>query len=132
MSDRKHISLKVKLAAALLKLGHVPFSQAQRMTADQIIALYDFNHHPIPHAQGGPDEPWNLDPMLRPEHREVTAKKDIPQISKTKRISKEHEAFRQRLLTPRDERPPKRSRLQSRNTFKDRREKRPWAKRPKN
>lgn len=125
MAERKHIPLKVKLAAALLKLGHVPFSQAQRMTADQIIALYDFNHHPIPHAQGGPDEPWNLDPMLRPEHREITAKKDIPQIAKTKRISREHEEFQRRLLTPRDERPPKKQTIRSRG-FDKRREKKPW------
>jgi hypothetical protein len=111
---RGHISLKVKLAAALLQLGHIPFSQAQRMTADEIIALYHFDHYPIPHAQDGPDEPWNLRPLLVAAHHEVTAKVDVPQIAKTKRITKAHEEFMQRMLTPPPERPPKRSRWGSR------------------
>lgn len=106
MRHRSHISLKVKLAAALLQLGHIPFSQAKRMNADQIIALYRFDHYPIPHAQDGPDEPWNLQPLLAGTHDWKTAKVDIPQIAKTKRITKAEEAFRQRLLTPPPERPP--------------------------
>jgi hypothetical protein len=114
MSSRKHISLTVKLAAALLKLGHVPHSQARRMTADQIIALYHFDHYPIPHAQGGVNEPWNLDPVLVAVHREKTAKIDLPMIAKTKRISKSHEEFRRKLLTPRDERIKPKSRWGSR------------------
>jgi hypothetical protein len=121
---RGHISLKTKLAAALLQMRRatpdgrweliVPHEQAKRMTADEIIALFHFDHYPIPHAQGGPDEPWNLDPMLRPEHGEKTAKRDVPQIAKTKRLSREHEEFQRRLLTPRAERPPKKSRWASR------------------
>jgi hypothetical protein len=111
---RRHISIKVKLAAALLQLGHVPFSQAQRMTADQIIALYHFDHYPIPHAQDGPDEPWNLRPLLAATHQETTAKVDIPQIAKTKRIQKKEEEFRQRMLTPPPEREQKRSRWPAR------------------
>jgi hypothetical protein len=117
---RGHISLKTKLAAALLQMRRatpdgrwvliIPHEQAKRMTADAIIALFHFNHYPIPHAQGGPDEPWNLDPMPVAEHQEVTAKQDIPQIAKTKRLAKEHEEFQRRLLTPRAERPPKQSR----------------------
>jgi hypothetical protein len=110
MAKRDHISLKVKLAAALLQLKHIPFSQAQRMSADQIIALYHFDHYPIPHAQGGPDEPWNLDPVLVADHLEKTAKTDIPQIAKTKRIAKDHQEFLRLMLTPRDQRPPKQSR----------------------
>lgn len=122
--SRAHISLKVKLAAALLQMVRatsdgrfvkiIPFEQAKRMTADEIIALFHFDHYPIPHAQGGPDEPWNLDPILVEGHREKTAKIDIPQIAKTKRISREQEEFRRRMLTPRDERPPKKSRWGSR------------------
>jgi predicted acylesterase/phospholipase RssA len=92
----------------------IPFSQAQRMTDDEIIACFHFNHFPIPHSQGGPDCAWNLDPMPVAEHQEVTAKKDIPQIAKTKRLAREHEEFRQRMLTPRDERPAKRSKWASR------------------
>jgi hypothetical protein len=135
MASRKHVSLKTKLAAALLQMTRhtlhasggcgvtpiIPFSEAQRMTEDQIIALFHFDHYPIPHAQGGPDAPWNLVPTLRPEHAEKTAKIDIPQIAKTKRLSREHEEFRQRLLTPRDERPVRKSRIQSRGFEKRKR-----------
>jgi hypothetical protein len=111
---RKHIPLKVKLAAALLQLGDVPFSQAQRMTAEEIIRLYHFDHYPIPHSHGGPDEPWNLQPMLAGFHKEKTAEKDLPQLAKTKRISKAHEEFRQRLLVPPPERETTKSRWPSR------------------
>jgi len=107
---RGHISLKTKLASALLALHQIPHSQAQRMTADQIISLYHFDHDPIPHAHGGPDEPWNLTPLLKAAHLEKTAEFDIPVIAKTKRISKAQEEFRQRMLLPRDQRPPKQSR----------------------
>jgi hypothetical protein len=124
MASRKHVSLKTKLAAALLQMTRltkrhggwevppiIPFSEAQRMTEDQIIALFHFDHYPIPHAQGGPDEPWNLVPTLRADHAEKTAKIDIPQIAKTKRLTRKQEEFRQRMLTPRDERPARKSRI---------------------
>jgi hypothetical protein len=121
---RGHISLKTKLAAALLQMRRatpdgrwvliIPHEEAKRMTADAIIALFQFDHWPILHTDGGPDEPWNLDPRLRPEHAEKTAKKDIPQIAKTKRITREHEEFQRLLLTPRAERPPKKSKWASR------------------
>lgn len=125
---RKDPNLTIKLAAALLTMRRcvktltgerweliISHEEAKTLTAEQIVARFQFDHYPIPHAQGGPAEPWNLTPTLTPEHREKTAKIDIPQIAKTKRISKDHEAFRARLLTPRDERPAKQSR---------------WAKRP--
>jgi hypothetical protein len=121
---RKHISLKTKLAAALLQMRRatpdgrweliIPHSQAFRMTADEIIALFHFDHYPVPHSQGGPDEPWNLDPVMVAEHQKKTAKRDIPQIAKTKRISREHEEFQRRMLAPRDERPVKKSKWASR------------------
>ena len=111
---RAHISLKTKLAAALLALENIPFTQAQRMTDDEIIALYHFDHWPIPHAHGGPDVAWNLVPMLAADHQAKTAKLDIPQIAKTKRISKEQQEFIARILTPRDLRPQKKSKWPSR------------------
>ncbi len=123
MAERKHISLKVKLAAALLQMKRcertltgerwtlvIPHEEAKTLTPDQIIARFHFDHYPIPHAQDGPDEPWNLTPAPIAGHQEKTAKVDIPQIAKTKRISKDHEEFRRRMLTPRDERTPKQSR----------------------
>lgn len=92
---RKAISLKNKLASALLQMLReengklvriIPHDEAVCLTADEIISRFDFHHYPIPHAHGGPDEPWNLDPVLREEHRKITAKRDIPMIAKTKRI----------------------------------------------
>jgi hypothetical protein len=128
---RGHISLKIKLAAALLHMRRatpdgrweliIPHSAAVHMTADQIISKFHFDHCPIPHSQGGPDEPWNLDPVPAADHREKTAKIDIPQIAKTKRLSKEHEEFRKRMLTPRDERPVRKSKWASRPFAKARR-----------
>lgn len=95
---RKHVSLKTKLAAALLKMLKaddagvlrpvIPFDEAKTLTADQIISRFHFNHYPIPHAHGGPDEPWNLDPEPVEHHREITAKIDIPRIAKGKRVVK--------------------------------------------
>ena len=124
---RKDPSLKIKLAAALLQMKRcertlagerwtliIPHEEAKTMTADEIIARFQFDHYPIYHTDGGPDEPWNLTPTPTPEHREKTAKIDIPQIAKTKRLTREHEEFRARMLTPRDERPARTSRLQSR------------------
>ncbi|PYF04980.1 hypothetical protein BJ122_102206 [Rhodopseudomonas faecalis] len=108
MANRRHIPLKIKLAAALLQMKRpddagrlvpvIPHDEAKRLTADQIVSRFEFNHYPIPHAAGGPDEPWNLDPMPKADHRERTAKIDIPAIAKTKRVAKAQEEFRRRLL----------------------------------
>lgn len=109
---RKHIPLKVKLASALLKMLRpdengqfrpvIPYDLAKTLTAGQIISRFHFNHHPIPHAHGGPDEPWNLDPEPVEHHREITAKIDIPRIAKGKRVVKaeaEHQAAMTAKLT---------------------------------
>jgi hypothetical protein len=70
--SRAYIPLKVKLAAALLKLGHVRYEDAKLMTADQICSLYQFHHWPIPKAHLGPDLPWNLEPRLIADHHRST------------------------------------------------------------
>lgn len=67
-------------------MHYIPHHEAKLLTPDQIIALFEFDHYPIPHAEGGPDEPWNLDPVFKPVHREKTAKVDIPTIAKGKRL----------------------------------------------
>lgn len=103
---RKEPGLKQKLAAALREIAGISMDHARLMHADQIISLFHF-HHIEYHAQDGADEHWNLDPLLIAPHKERTAKIDIPQIAKTKRLSKEHEEFQRRILTPRDERPKK-------------------------
>jgi hypothetical protein len=124
---RAHISLKTKLAATLLNMlrsertfaGEVwvpiiPHEEAKTLTADEIIARFHFDHYPIPHAQGGPDEPWNLTPMPTFDHKEKTAKIDVPQIAKTKRVTKNYIEHTRTMNTPRDERPARKSRFKSR------------------
>jgi hypothetical protein len=64
----------------------VTYEHSKLMTADQIISLFQFDHYPIRHADGGPDEPWNLPPRLIKAHREKTAKVDQPGLAKQRRI----------------------------------------------
>jgi|SRR6516225_8265834 hypothetical protein len=81
---RKHISLKTKLASALLALGHIPYDDAKRMTAEQLISLYQFDHG-ILHALGGTDDYWNLTPKMIVEHRQKS-RKDTKAVAKVKRL----------------------------------------------
>lgn len=109
-------NLRTKCAAALLALTDergerlIPHKHAKAMSADQIISLFQFDHHPIRAEAGGPTEPWNLDPRLIPEHRDKTARRDIPEIAKIKRVTAAEEDFRRRMLVPKDQREPRRSR----------------------
>lgn len=86
MNKRKNINLTTKLAAALLHIGDIGYEDSKLMTAKQICSLYEWDHFPIRHENGGPDEPWNLQPRLIKAHREKTAKIDIPGSAKSKRI----------------------------------------------
>jgi len=121
---RAHISLKTKLASALLALGHVPYEQAKLMTAHQVISLYQFDHNAL-HALGGPDTFWNLTPMLRAPHREKS-RRDTAIVAKVRRLSADQEDFRRRMLKP-DKKPvtrngrwPRGRKLRSRNNFEGR------------
>lgn len=121
--SRKKPTLKAMLAATLRELLKIPHDHARLMTDEQIISLVQFQHilyHSQNREEPWVDEHWNLEPMLIADHKEITAKKDIPQIAKTKRISKAHEEFRRTILTPRDERPRKQSRWGSRKFEKRR------------
>lgn len=114
---RKEPTLKAKLAAALRELFKIPYEHAKLMTDEQVLSLFQWQH--IHYHSQNRDEPWvdahwNLEPLLIGDHKEITAKVDLPQIGKTRRITKAQEEFRQRLLTPRDQRPPKKRTIQSR------------------
>lgn len=80
------MNLTIKLASALLALGHIPYEDSKRMTAAQIISLFQWDHYPVRKADGGPDAPWNLRPMLRAAHRAKTNTIDMPALAKSKRI----------------------------------------------
>jgi hypothetical protein len=103
MPPRKQPSLKTKLAAALRdrlveKDGQlVPYDQLKRMTDDDVISKFEFDHN-VHFSIGGSCQHWNLTPRLKAEHRQKTAKQDIPQIAKTKRLEKATEEFRRKLL----------------------------------
>lgn len=115
--SRKEPTLTAKLAAVIRQLLGIPFDHARLMTDDQVISLVQFNH--ILYHTDMKDDPdcdahWNLEAMTIMAHRERTAKIDVPQIAKTRRISKAHIEFRERLLAPRDQREAKKSRWGSR------------------
>jgi hypothetical protein len=99
---RHGICLSVKLAACLLEILRlkgkpIDMARAKTMSAQEIISLFDFNHIVL-HANGGPADPWNLEPLLRAEHRERTARIDIPAAAKARRIESKHQAFREQIL----------------------------------
>lgn len=111
--SRKEPTLTAKLAATIRQLLNIPFDHARLMTDDQVISLVQFNHilyHSQNKHEPWVDEHWNLEAMTIMAHRERTAKIDLPQIGKTRRITKTEAEFRERLLTPRDQREPKKSR----------------------
>jgi hypothetical protein len=90
------VKQSTKTAAALLALGHIPYEHAKAMSEKEFLALYEW-HHGIPRAEDGPDAFWNLTPLLRWEHRERTAKLDVPRIAKNKRVSAKHARHLERM-----------------------------------
>ena len=90
---RANIGLQTKLASALLELDRyqngvlcIPYEHTKAMSAEQICSLWAFDHWPIRKADGGSDHPSNLMPRLIAAHREKTAKIDVPEMAKSKRI----------------------------------------------
>ena len=96
MSARAHISLRTKLASALLALGHVPYDDAKQMTADQIVSLYQWDHAVL-HGVEINDAFYNLTPMLIAPHR-AKSRKDTGIVAKVKRLEKMRAEAQQRLL----------------------------------
>lgn len=112
---RQPITLSLKCAAALLALKDeagellIPFEDSKMMTAAQVISLFQFDHYPLRVEAGGPTAPWNLFPRLIRAHRRKTARTDIPEIAKIRRIRDDEAEFRARLLAKSRSRKPKRS-----------------------
>jgi hypothetical protein len=94
---RKHLRLKTKLAAALLTLGDVKHEHAKLMTEDQICSLYQFDHWPVRHADGGTDHPSNLTPRLIKPHREKS-KHDASDRTKERRVRRAQAAHDDALM----------------------------------
>lgn len=101
---RAHIPVNTKYASVLLQMRDcdcpriIPHEHAKLMSDDQIISLFHCDHDPIPHAEGGPAEAWNLTHRLIAAHREKTAKVDVPTIAKGKRLRRNEAEGSNRLL----------------------------------
>jgi hypothetical protein len=107
VSDRAYIPLKKRLASALLTIRveengklvpFIDYETAKKLTADQIISLFQFDHWPIAKWMEGADEPWNLVPRPIMEHRVKTAKYDTPNSAKAGRVTEANEEFRRKML----------------------------------
>lgn len=104
---RKKPNMSEKLAAALRKIrlgvdGErwlIPEPLRSEGSAKAICSACDFDHIRR-WAEGGGNEPQNLDPMLRADHRAKTIGKrgDIAEVAKGKRFGAKEAAFRARLL----------------------------------
>jgi hypothetical protein len=97
----------------------VPYEHSKLMTADQIISLFQFDHYPIRHADGGPDEPWNISPTLIKAHRKKTAERDQPGLAKERRIDRKWDAFNRAVAKGR--KPPRRKSKWPKRKFERRR-----------
>ncbi len=64
---------------------------------DVVLKAIEWDHI-VPVAIGGSNEFWNLQPLLKEDHRKKTSHIDVPQIAKTKRLAKAHEEFRRKML----------------------------------
>jgi hypothetical protein len=105
---RKKIPDRTKLAATLCQMLRpneagklvpiIDYESSKQMTEAQILSLFHFDHYPTPVNQGGEDVHHNLVPRPILEHREKTAKVDIPMAAKAARLSAEQEEFRRRML----------------------------------
>jgi hypothetical protein len=137
---RRPLNRTERFAAVILDLKTgtgLPIIDRQRakgMTAKEIVEEFEkrtHDEHIVPHAIGGPTHPANMQIIVHEDHAPKT-KIDVREIAKTKRIMKEQEAFRARMLVKvgqgetieeakakRKYKWPKRK-MQSRNSFQKR------------
>lgn len=103
---RAHIRADERVAAALAML--LPAEQrdalrAAKAPARAVLKLFQWDHHPILFALGGPDLWWNLVPRQVKEHREKS-RGDTRIVAKVDRIIErqaEHQDAMRRILAPR-------------------------------
>lgn len=100
---RRRPNLTEKLAAALLRLTEggrplIPEPIRSEGSAADITRSVQFDHDPIPYANGGTTAPQNLTPRSIAGHQAKTAKVDIPRMSKGRRLSEKQQAFCRKLL----------------------------------
>lgn len=74
--------------------------EAKGMTAQAVISLFDSRinyEHSTPYAISQNNHPTNVT-IMTPEDHAPKTKRDVTEIARTKRIERDHEQFRQRLL----------------------------------
>jgi hypothetical protein len=95
---RKHISDKKRAAIFALALGDIPYTDAKKMTEDQILSLYELDHNML-HTFGseGSEHFSNYTPMPISAHREKT-KRDLKIIAKSRRILSRRMGLKEHML----------------------------------
>jgi len=101
---RPHMSLKVKLQSLLL---HGPIFDEN---GNRVVCIEDLEWDHVPALQlrvwdpvagdtiPAANDPEYIVPSAKAVHRKKTAKQDVPQIAKTRRRAKSHQAFREAVL----------------------------------
>jgi hypothetical protein len=96
-----------KLASALLHIRRgvegddwLIKGDLRKASAREIVSSVDFDHVRR-WAEGGSNDPQNLQPLPRPEHQ-IKSRKDTTEVAKGKRYGAKEEAFRRRLTAKYD------------------------------
>lgn len=105
-TKRKSPNMSQKLACVVAILFEIPRDHLKAMTVEDILALVEWDHDPVPVAVALKlgwtpkqyNHPSNFRPRLGPDHWEKTAKEDVPKIRKSDRVEKAHAAFRSAIL----------------------------------
>jgi hypothetical protein len=100
---RKPPNMSEKLASALLHIKRgvegddwLIKGDLRKASAKEICSSIDWDHVRR-WAENGSNEPQNLQPLARAEHREKS-RKDTTEVAKGKRYGAKEEAFRRRLM----------------------------------
>ncbi len=104
---RRHISLSERYAAALACLLPAELRdlyREEKVPAATIIAQFEIDHIVL-HAFDGSDLWWNLDPVLKPAHREKS-RRDTSIVAKAARIDTKWKDFTAAMAT--GHKPPQR------------------------
>ena len=100
---RKPPNMKEKLASALLHIRRgvegddwLIKGELREASAKEICAAIDWDHVRR-WAEGGSNDPQNLQPLMRAEHREKS-RKDTTEVAKGKRMAKKQQAHEAKLI----------------------------------
>jgi hypothetical protein len=123
--NRKKPNMHEKLASALLHIRRgvegddwLIKGDLRSATAKEICSAVDFDHVRR-WAEGGSNDPQNLQPLQRAEHREKS-RKDTTEVAKGKRFGKAHAEFQRKMLakvygeTVETDKPKRKAKIQSR------------------